>query len=176
MPVIPFKSHTPYIPESCFVAPDAWVTGDVTLADEVSIFFGAVLRGDILPIRIGARTNLQEQVVVHTSGNAPPVEIDDEVTVGHRAIIHSARIERRCIVGMGAVVLDGAVVGEESMIGAQTVVPMNMQIPPRSLVVGVPGKIKRELRDEEIAHLAQSASHYATVGQEYRTHFRSMES
>lgn len=172
MPTIPFKTHAPRTAEGLFLAPDAWLIGDVEVGKNVSIFFGAVARGDILPIRIGDGTNIQEHALLHTSDSLSPCEVAQNVTVGHRAILHGCRVESRCIIGMGAIILDGAVVGSQSIVGAQSLVPMNMVIPPRSMVMGVPAKVTRQLSDAELAQLDDSARRYQELGREYREALR----
>jgi len=162
-------AREPKLGEEVFIAPGAWAIGDVELGDNVSVFFGAVLRGDILPIRVGARTNLQEHVMVHTSYDRTAAEIGSEVTVGHRAIIHGCRVEDLALIGMGAIVLDGAVVGEQSIIGAGAVVKENQKIPPRSLAVGIPAKVVREISDDEIAGLKDSARRYVETGRIFQS-------
>jgi len=168
MPVIPFKEKTPVVSASAFVAPDAWIIGDTTVGDNVSIFFNAVLRGDIESIRVGRGTNLQEHVLVHTSHGMSPALIGEDVTVGHRAIIHGCSIGDRCLIGMGATILDNAEVGDECIIGAHTLIPKGTKIPPRSLVVGTPGKVVRQLTDEELQSLVASAKGYQELGATYR--------
>lgn len=168
MPLVTFKGKTPLIADDVFLAPDAWLTGDVTVGESSSIFFGVTARGDIQPIKIGNRTNLQEHVILHTSHGLPACQIGDDVTVGHRAIVHGATVQNRCIIGMGAVILDGAVVGEDSIIGAQALVAMNAVIPPRSLAVGVPARVVRELTDDDLVEIRRSAAHYVETGREYR--------
>lgn len=169
MPVIPFQEKTPVVSASAFVAPDAWVIGDTTIGDNVSIFFNAVLRGDIQSISVGRGTNLQEHSLVHTSHGMSPARIGEDVTVGHRAIIHGCSIGDRCLIGMGATILDNAEVGDECIIGAHTLVPKGMKIPPRSLVMGTPGKVVRELSTEEITSLTASAKGYQELGAVYQT-------
>lgn len=166
--IIPFANTSPRIASDAFVAPDAWIIGDVEMGARSSAFFGVVVRGDILPIRIGTETNLQEHVVVHTSHHRTPAIIGNGVTVGHRAIVHGATVEDSCLIGMGAILLDGAVVGSQSVIGAGTVVTEGMQIPPRSLVLGVPGKVVRTLSAEEVALLPISARSYVATAAAYR--------
>ena len=169
MPVIPFKEKTPVVSASAFVAPDAWIIGDTTVGDNVSIFFNAVLRGDIQAIKIGRGTNLQEHTLVHTSQGMSPALLGEDVTVGHRAIIHGCSIGDRCLIGMGATVLDNAEIGNECIIGAHTLIPKGMKIPPRSLVVGTPGKVARQLTDDEIKSLVASAKGYQELGATYRS-------
>ena len=171
MPVIPFKEKTPVVSASAFVAPDAWVIGDTTIGDNVSIFFNAVLRGDIQSITVGRGTNLQEHSLVHTSHGMSPAIIGEDVTVGHRAIIHGCSIGNRCLIGMGATILDNAEVGDECIIGAHTLIPKGMKVPPRSLVVGTPGKTVRQLTDEELKSLIASAQGYQDLATTYRGFF-----
>ncbi len=171
MPVIPFKEKTPVVSASAFVAPNAWIIGDTTIGDNVSIFFNAVLRGDIQAIKVGRGTNLQEHTLVHTSHGMSPALIGEDVTVGHRAIIHGCSIGDRCLIGMGATVLDNAEIGEECIIGAHTLVPKGMKIPPRSLVIGTPAKIVRPLTEDEIKSLTDSARGYQTLGATYTSIF-----
>lgn len=168
MPVIPFKEKNPTVSASAFVAPDAWIIGDTSVGETVSIFFNAVLRGDIEPIRVGRGTNLQEHVLVHTSHGMSPALIGEDVTVGHRAIIHGCSIGNRCLIGMGATILDNAEVGDDCIIGAHTLIPKGMRIPPRSLVVGTPGKVVRQLTNEELQSLVASAKGYQELGAAYR--------
>lgn len=173
MPVIPFKEKNPIVSASAFVAPDAWIIGDITVGDSVSIFFNVVLRGDIQPIRVGRGTNLQEHVLVHTSHGMSPAIIGEDVTVGHRAIIHGCHIGDRCLIGMGATILDNAEVGEECIVGAHTLVPKGMKIPPRTLVVGTPAKAVRQLTNDEVASLIASAQGYQELGRTYQAYFAS---
>ena len=121
--------HTPHIPASAFVASTATVLGDVVLGEEASIWYGAVLRGDVGAIRIGARSNIQDACILHLTRGGPPVEVGQEVTVGHRVILHGARVEDRCLIGMGSVLLDGCVIGEESLVGAGSVVTSSLAEP-----------------------------------------------
>lgn len=173
MSVIPFKDKIPVVSASAFVAPDAWVIGDVSVGDDVSIFFNSVLRGDIQSIKVGRGTNLQEHSLVHTSHGMSPAIIGEDVTVGHRAIIHGCSIGNRCLIGMGATILDNAEVGDECIVGAHTLIPKGMKVPPRSLVIGTPGKVARQLTDDEVASLRESALGYQRLGAHYRAHFHS---
>ena len=147
-----------------FVAENAAVMGDVTLGTQASVWFGCVLRGDDAPISIGDRTNIQDLTMVHADPGVP-YDIGAEITVGHRAILHGKIIEDRCLIGMGAILLAGTVIGTESLIGAGTVVTENKVIPPRSLVLGMPGKIIRQLTDVEVETLILAAAdEYARKG------------
>jgi carbonic anhydrase/acetyltransferase-like protein (isoleucine patch superfamily) len=141
------------------VANNAIVTGDVTLGSDVGIWFGCVLRGDDAPLTVGSRTNVQDLTMIHADPGVPNV-IGAEVTIGHRCVLHGARIEDRCLIGMGAVLLAGSVIGRESLVAAGSVVRENFVVPPRSLVAGVPAKILRTLTDEEVRGFAASAEGY----------------
>jgi carbonic anhydrase/acetyltransferase-like protein (isoleucine patch superfamily) len=174
MPTLPFGTKAPSIHPSVFVAPTAWLTGDVQIAADSSVFFGAVGRGDIYPIVIGPRTNIQEHAVLHTSTGIGPCIIGAGVTVGHGAIVHGATVRDNCTIGMGSTVLDGAVIGENSIVGAQALVPMNMQVPPGSLVLGIPAKVVRALTSEEIESIKVNAQHYVDVSREYRAQFQKL--
>lgn len=166
--IITQGGYTPIIASSAFVAPDAWVIGDVELGENVSVYFGSVLRGDILPIRIGKNTNIQEQTIIHTSRRKTPSIIGENTTVGHRALIHSPCIGSRVLIGMGAIILDEAEIGDECIIGAGALVTQGKKFPPRSLVVGSPGRVVRQVRDDEIDYLLESAENYVARGQEYK--------
>lgn len=168
MAVIPYSGKSPTIGTECFIAPDAWVIGNTTIGDQVSIFFGAVLRGDIQAIRVGSGSNIQEHAMLHSSHGLPDCIVGEETTIGHRAIIHGCTIGNRCIIGMGSVILDGAEVADECIVGAQALVPMHFKAPLRSLLLGVPAKVVRTLSDEEIISLKRSALDYQKVGAEYR--------
>ncbi|MCB0324603.1 MAG: gamma carbonic anhydrase family protein [Bdellovibrionales bacterium] len=166
--IIPFQSKTPMLGNDTFVAPDAWIIGDVTLGECVSVFFHAVLRGDLLPIRVGARTNIQEHAMLHTTSGRSPTIVGSQVTVGHRAIIHGATVGDRCLIGMGSIILDDTVIEDDCIIGAGAVVPEGKRIPARSLVMGVPGKVVRTLSDEEVAKLPASAEAYVQTAKALR--------
>jgi carbonic anhydrase/acetyltransferase-like protein (isoleucine patch superfamily) len=167
MPIIPFKTDSPQIDPTAFIAPDAWIIGKTRIGARSSVFFNVVVRGDVQPITIGAETNLQEHVLVHSSRGMSPVIIGDRVTVGHRAIIHGCRIGDEAMIGMGATILDDAVIGERSIIGAHTLITKGTVIPPHSLVLGSPGKVVRTLLQQELEELAISAKHYVELGAEY---------
>jgi carbonic anhydrase/acetyltransferase-like protein (isoleucine patch superfamily) len=147
------------VPSGAFVACNAIVTGDVTLGPDVGIWFGCVVRGDDAPLTIGARTNIQDLTMIHADTDVPNV-IGEDVTVGHRCVLHGARIEDRSLIGMGAVLLGGSRVGAESLVAAGAVVKENFVVPPRSLVAGVPGKIVRALSDAEVEMIRRSAEGY----------------
>ena len=169
MPVVPFKGKTPKISDSAWIAPDAWVIGDVTIGEKVSIFFGAVLRGDILPIHVGDGTNIQEGAMLHTSTGMTPCVVGNNVTVGHHAIIHGCTVEDCCIIGMGATILDGAVVKTNSLVGANALVKTRCIVDAGSLTFGTPAKIIRALDEKERHELLESALNYQKLGAAYRS-------
>ena len=139
------------------------------LGDEAGIWFGVVLRGDYMPIRIGARTNIQDNAVVHITAGMSGATIGDDVTVGHSAIIHGCTVGNLCLIGMGSVVLDGAVVGDESFVAAGSLVTPGTVIPPRSFVVGRPGEGVRPASERDIMWMRGSAASYAEYAREFRT-------
>ncbi|MBF2026817.1 MAG: gamma carbonic anhydrase family protein [Oscillatoriales cyanobacterium C42_A2020_001] len=147
----------PDLSQAAFVAPNATVIGNVTIAVGVSIWYGAVVRGDVEKIVIGPCTNIQDGAILHGDPGQPTI-LEESVTVGHRAVVHSAHVERGSLIGIGAIVLDGVRIGAGSIIGAGAVVTKD--VPPRSLVVGVPGKVVRSLSDEEVSHLIDHAQNY----------------
>jgi carbonic anhydrase/acetyltransferase-like protein (isoleucine patch superfamily) len=154
---IPTFWQPPDLSQAAFIASNATVMGAVTIAAGASIWYGAIVRGDIEKIVIGASTNIQDGAILHGDPGQPTI-LEDYVTVGHRAVVHSAYIERGCLIGIGATVLDGVRVGTGSIIGAGAVVTKD--VPPRSLVVGIPGKVVRELSQEEVDHLIDHAKNY----------------
>lgn len=162
----------PRIHASAWVAPGAVVVGDVEIGADSSVWYGSVLRGDVHWIRIGARTNLQDLCVVHVTRGLHPCEIGDEVTVGHRAVVHGCRVEAGALIGIGAVVLDGAQVGREAVVGAGALVAPGMRVEAGTLVVGVPARSVRALRPEErrqqrertLAYVETARSHAAARG------------
>src|SRR5512139_364416 len=169
MPVIlRFDGKAPRVAPSAYLAEGSVVTGDVEIGEQSSIWFGTVVRGDVNHVRIGARTNVQDQSMVHVTGGTHPTVIGDDVTVGHRAVLHGCTVKDRCLVGIGAIVLDGAVVGPDAMVGAGALVPPGMVVPPGTLVLGAPAKVKRELTPDELAHLRASAASYAGYAARYR--------
>ena len=155
----------PQIDPSARLAENTVVTGDVVLGAEVSVWYGAVLRGDAGEIRVGRGSNVQDNVVIHCS-EGMPVVIGEGVVVGHGAILHSCRVEKDCLVGMGAILLDGCIIGEGSIIGAGALVSPGKEIPPRSLVMGVPGKVMREVSEEEVQSTRENAAQYIKEGWE----------
>lgn len=157
----------PKIAESAFIAENASIIGDVTVCEGAGVWFGAVIRGDCLPIRIGERSNIQDLCVLHVDDDNA-LTIGKDVTVGHRAILHGCTIGDRVLVGMGAIIMNGAEIGEDSIIGAGALVTEKTVIPPRSLVLGFPAKVKRQLVEEELHLNLVSARHYLEAAALYR--------
>jgi carbonic anhydrase/acetyltransferase-like protein (isoleucine patch superfamily) len=149
-----------------FVAETATVVGDVTIGKDSSVWFSAVLRGDAAPISIGEGTNVQDNAVIHVDHDVP-TQVGRRVTIGHGAIVHSATVEDHVLIGMGAIILGGAVIGTHSIIAAGSVVPEGREIPPRSLVMGVPGKVVRHVTDEEVTEIEGAAEHYVERARNY---------
>ncbi|MCO6429825.1 MAG: gamma carbonic anhydrase family protein [Deltaproteobacteria bacterium] len=172
MPVIPFGDHVPVLGKDVFLAPDAWVTGKVQLGDQVSLFFGAVMRGDIQRIIVGARSNFQEHCLVHTSRGLNDCIIGEDVTVGHGAILHGCTVQDRCIIGMNSTILDDAVIESDCIIGANSLVTMRTRIPSGSLALGSPAKVVRHLTDKELKEIKDSAASYLKVANTYRDYFK----
>jgi carbonic anhydrase/acetyltransferase-like protein (isoleucine patch superfamily) len=165
----PFKDKTPILHPSAFVDESAQVIGDVVIGPESSIWMNVVIRGDVNGIRIGARTNLQDLTLVHVMRDTHPTTIGDEVTIGHSAVIHGCTIEDRVLIGMAALLLNGVRVGHDSVVAAGSLLPEGMDVPPRSLVMGRPGKVKRTLSDEEVAKIRWYADAYVAYRLDYTT-------
>jgi carbonic anhydrase/acetyltransferase-like protein (isoleucine patch superfamily) len=166
--IIPFDGKTPRVHPTAFIAPTAVLIGDVVIGAESSIWFGAVLRGDHPDhgIRVGARTSIQDNCVLHVSARGATI-VGDEVTVGHGAVFESCEIQRGALIGMNAVLLHGCVVGEESLVAALSVVPTGMVIPPRMLVAGAPAQIRKELKGESADWVRGSSEHYVELSRAY---------
>lgn len=164
---IPYHDVSPSLATNVFVAPGAFLIGDVTVGEESTIWFNAVLRGDEGPITIGQRCSIQDNATIHLYEGAPVI-VEDEVTVGHNAILHGCKIGRRSIVGMGATVLDHAEIGEECIIGANTLIPSGKKFPPRSLIIGSPGKVVRELTPADLEMIQESIDSYVDKGYAFR--------
>lgn len=156
----PYHGVMPKLGEHCFVAATAVVIGDVVIGDHVSIWYGASLRGDVNYIRIGDNSNVQDNAVVHVTKGRFPTIIGTYVTIGHAAVVHGCVIHDHCLIGMNATVLDDVEVGEGSIIAANALVPQGMKIPPRSLVAGVPAKVKKELSAQDIRFIDQFSINY----------------
>ena len=165
----------PSLGEKTWIAPSADVIGDVSIGEDCSIWFGCVVRGDVHYITIGDRTNIQDLSMVHVThhkkedrSDGHPTIIGNDVTVGHRVMLHGCTIEDACLIGMSATILDGAVIGKESIVGAGSLVTKNKVFPPRSLIMGSPAKLVKELSDEEVKELYASASRYVKFKEDYR--------
>lgn len=165
--LVPFMGTWPTVGEGVFVADTARVIGKVTLGDDVSIWYGSVVRGDVFDITIGARTNIQDHSVIHVTSGRYATRIGADVTVGHRATLHGCVVGERALIGMGAIVLDGAEVGEEAMIAAGSVVTPRTVIPPRVLAVGNPARVARDLKETELEMVRKSAAHYVQLSRLY---------
>lgn len=152
---------------SAFLAPTAVLSGDAQLAEDSSAFYGVSVRGDSAPIRVGARSNLQDNVVLHADAGFP-CTVGEDVSIGHSAVVHGCTIGAGSLVGMSATIMNGAVIGEQSLVAAGALVLEGTQIPPRSLVAGAPAKVRRELSDEEVAKLAGNAAHYVELAARHR--------
>jgi carbonic anhydrase/acetyltransferase-like protein (isoleucine patch superfamily) len=155
-----YQGHTPVIPESCYIDISAQVLGDVELGGHSSVWMNAVVRGDVNSIRIGSHTNIQDCAVLHGMRYVYPVIVGDYVTIGHNATVHGCVIEDTCLIGMGAVILNNAHIGEGSIIAAGALIPENAKIPARSLVAGVPGKVRRELTSDDRDEILKYARNY----------------
>jgi carbonic anhydrase/acetyltransferase-like protein (isoleucine patch superfamily) len=162
-----YDGKSPRLGARVFVAENATLAGDVVLGDDCSIWYGAVLRGDVHTIRIGARTNIQDNCVLHVTNGTHSIEIAEEVTIGHGVIAHGCTIGRGALIGMGSRVLDGARVGELALVAAGALVAEGMEIPPRTLAVGIPARVKRDLRADEIVRLEQSWRSYIEYKDKY---------
>lgn len=170
-----FKSHMPSLGKNTWIAPSADVVGEVTCGVDCSIWFGCVVRGDVHYIKIGDRVNIQDLSMIHVThykkpdkSDGNPTIIDDDVTIGHRVMLHGCTIESACLIGMSATILDGAVIGKESIVGAGALVTKNKVFPPRSLIVGSPAKVVRQLNDEEVKELYASAHRYVKFKEDYQ--------
>ncbi|MGI5373817.1 gamma carbonic anhydrase family protein [Streptomyces sp. CA-251387] len=160
--VMGIGGREPKIDAGAFVAPTSSVIGDVTLGAGASVWYGAVVRGDVERISVGAQSNIQDNCTLHADPGFP-VSIGARVSVGHNAVVHGATVEDDCLIGMGATVLNGAVIGAGSLVAAQALVPQGMQVPPGSLVAGVPAKVKRQLTEEERQGVTLNGTMYAKL-------------
>lgn len=169
MPLYSHKGRSPRLGKNVYVAPNATVIGDVEIGDDSSIWFGAVLRGDVFPIRVGARTNIQDNAVIHVTGGIAETIIGDDVTIGHLALVHGATVGDRCLIGMGSVLLDGAVVEDESFVAAGALVPPRARIASRSLAVGRPARVARSLSDDDLAQIRAAGALYIEYARDFAT-------
>lgn len=166
MPLYPYSGKHPTAGNNCYIAPTATLIGDVTIGDGASVWFGAVLRGDVSPIIVGARSNIQDGTVIHGEDGCPTT-IGEDVTVGHNAIIHAATVGDRVLVGMGATLLSRCRIGPDTIIGARALVTEKVQIPEGVLALGIPAQPRRSLTHSEKEHILSSARHYVELASQY---------
>jgi carbonic anhydrase/acetyltransferase-like protein (isoleucine patch superfamily) len=162
-----FQGIKPTIPTSCFIEETGVVIGDVVLGEYCSVWFHAVIRGDVHYIRIGDRTNVQDLCMLHVTHDIHPLIIGNEVTIGHSVILHGCTIKDRVLIGMGAIVMDGAVIGEDSVVGAGALVVEDMTVPPKSVILGSPGRVRRPVSEAELAWIKESAENYVKYADLY---------
>jgi gamma-carbonic anhydrase len=162
-----FQGIKPTVPASCFIEDTGVVIGDVVMGEECSVWFHAVIRGDVNYIRIGKRTNIQDLSMLHVTHDTHSLIIGNEVTVGHNVVLHGCTIKDRVLVGMGAIVMDGAVIGEDSVVGAGALVTEGTIVPPKSLILGSPAKVKRPVTERELAWIKESAENYVRYARKY---------
>lgn len=166
--ILPFAGRVPAIDPEAYVAEQTSIIGDVVIGAGSSIWFGTVIRGDVMPIRVGAATSIQDNSVIHVTAGVRGTTVGDRVTVGHRVILHACDVEDDCLIGMGAIILDNARIGRGSVVGAGALVTPGTDIPPGSFVLGAPAKIKRTVDERERGWIAGSAAHYVELARAYR--------
>jgi carbonic anhydrase/acetyltransferase-like protein (isoleucine patch superfamily) len=164
--ILPYRGKRPLIHPSVFVAPTAVIIGEVEIAADASVWFGAVVRGDLAPVRIGARTNIQDNCTIHVDIDTPAI-IGDGVTIGHNAVVHGCTIEDNCLIGMGALVLNRAWIGSGSIIAAGAVVPQASRIGPEVLATGMPAAVKKPLDTPAVAGIREAAAQYCQLVEKY---------
>jgi carbonic anhydrase/acetyltransferase-like protein (isoleucine patch superfamily) len=162
-----YLDRVPSLPDQYYIADNATIIGDVVLGNQSSVWFGAVLRGDIEPVIMGERSNIQDNSVAHTGKGAPTI-LGNDVTVGHKVTLHGCRIGNNCLIGMGAILLDGCEIGDNCIIGAGAIVSMNRRIPAGSLALGAPAKVIRSLSEEDISNVRKYAERYVANMERYR--------
>lgn len=177
--IFSYKGNFPDIKDGVWIAPDCTVIGEVEIGEDSSIWFGCVVRGDIHKIKIGKRVNVQDLSMIHVThykkpdkSDGHPTIIGDDVTIGHKVMLHGCTIENGCLIGMNSTILDGSVIGAESIVGAGSVVTMHKKFPPRSLIMGSPARVVRELSDDEVKNLYQSSLNYVNFKNEYIKNLR----
>jgi len=163
----PLLGKTPILGKGVFVAETAAIIGDVEIGDQSSVWYSTVIRGDVMPIRIGARTSLQDGTVIHVTSGRFGTTIGSDCTIGHGAIVHACVVEDLCLVGMGSIILDGARIGRGSLVGAGALVTPGTDIPPGSLVIGSPARVKRPINDREREQIEYGAAHYVELTARY---------
>ena len=165
--ILPYKGKLPKIDTTTFIAPSAVVIGDVEIGEHSSVWFNTVIRGDVYYIRIGSNTSIQDGSVIHVTTDRYATIIGNSVTMGHNVVAHGCTIGDGALIGMGAILLDDCQIGEQSLVAAGTLIPRGMKVPPRSLVAGLPGKVKRELTAEDLAHMELNWRHYVELKNDY---------
>jgi len=165
--VRPYRGHWPDVHPTAFIDQSAQVIGRVSLGEASSVWMNVVVRGDVHTIAVGARSNIQDGTVVHVMRDTHPTSIGEDVTIGHGALVHGCTIEHRCLIGMGAILLNGAVIGSDSIVAAGTLVTEGQVVPPRSLVMGSPAKVRRALTDAEVASVLDYATRYVGYRLDY---------
>ena len=163
----PDRGQMPRVHPTAFIDDSAHVIGDVEIGEDSSVWMCVVMRGDVNRIRIGRRSNVQDSTVVHVMKDTHPTQIGDDVTIGHGAIVHGCTIEDRCLIGMGAILLNGVTVGSGSIVAAGSLLPEGTQVPPRSLVMGSPGKVRRTLSDADLDEIQMYADRYVAYRLDY---------
>ncbi|MEQ1644978.1 MAG: gamma carbonic anhydrase family protein [Pyrinomonadaceae bacterium] len=163
----PFNNIHPKIHDTALITDDAIVIGDVEIGEDASVWYGSIIRGDVNYIRIGARTNIQDGTIIHVSSRTHPTILEEEITVGHRVTLHGCHVESGCLIGIGAILMDGVRVGRNSLVGAGSLLTPGTLIPPRSLALGSPARVKRELTDDELAYLDKSWRNYVELKNHY---------
>jgi carbonic anhydrase/acetyltransferase-like protein (isoleucine patch superfamily) len=162
-----FRGRTPVVDRSAYIDQSAQVIGDVEIGAECSLWMNTVVRGDVNTIRIGDRSNIQDNTVVHVQRGTHPTVIADDVTIGHSAMVHGCTIHSRVLIGIGAILLNGSVIGEDSIVAAGSLVTEGMVVPPRSLVMGSPARVRRPLTDEEVRTVLAYAENYVRYRLDY---------
>ncbi|WP_048600258.1 gamma carbonic anhydrase [Rubeoparvulum massiliense] len=165
--ILPFQGITPNIHPTAFIAHGVVISGDVSIEELSSIWYGTSIRGDIAPTRIGKRVNIQDNSTLHQSPHQPLI-IADDVTIGHNAILHSCQIDEGALIGMGAIIMDGAKIGKGAMVAAGSLVPPRMEVPPQTLVMGSPARVIRQLTAQDLQELERIRTSYAEKGQYYK--------
>ncbi len=167
MNILPYQNILPQIADDVFLAPGSWVIGDVLIETGSSVWFNTVIRGDVHYIRIGSRTCVQDNSTLHVTGTRFPLNIGNRVVIGHKAIVHGCTVEDECLIGMGAIILDGCKIGEGSIIGAGALLPPGFEVPPESVVMGVPARVKRKATDSDRQMIQESSTRYVELAAEY---------
>jgi carbonic anhydrase/acetyltransferase-like protein (isoleucine patch superfamily) len=162
-----FQGIKPKIAKSAFIEETAVVIGDVVIGEDCSVWFNSVIRGDVNYIRLGDRTNVQDLCVLHVTHDTAPLVIGTDVTIGHNVVLHGCTIKDRVLIGMGAIIMDGAVIGEDCVVGAGALVTEGTIVPPKSLILGSPAKVKRPVTDKELAWIRESAQNYIKYARQY---------